>query len=387
MSQQPYHIYLDLDVLNNSVASGAKPQHLVFEETRNTPFLDGDASEYFCSIVRFSIQTGNSLPVFIPRIDNAQVGTYNPNETVYKISLLTSSTFVTRAVEYVPSMSVEPWNKFGLSAQQDTKSYANNDYYYVKNYQDWIKMVNKTFVTCLNALRQKSGNTYNTTMPPFLELDPSTLRCTLNVDYLNFIEPFAINIYFNSRLFELFAGFQHLFVTSEGDLNYLIRLENQKGANLNRISNPATLNSPAVQTTYAQMYQEISTVSLWNPVASIVFCSSMLPIYPTQTSKPKIISNESNVFSNNRDNSNLPNILSDFEIAIQDTNSYRPFILYSPQSEYRLMDMYSSANLNRINISVFWKDHFGNLNPFYLDVGCSAHLKLMFRRKDFYVAG
>ena len=46
MSQQPYHIYLDLDVLNNIVASGAKPQQLVFEETRNTPFLDGDASEY-----------------------------------------------------------------------------------------------------------------------------------------------------------------------------------------------------------------------------------------------------------------------------------------------------------------------------------------------------
>ena len=52
---QPYHIYLDLDVLNNDVASGAQPHPLVFEETRNTPFLDGDASNYFCSIVRFSI--------------------------------------------------------------------------------------------------------------------------------------------------------------------------------------------------------------------------------------------------------------------------------------------------------------------------------------------
>ena len=160
-------------------------------------------------------------------------------------------------------------------------------------------------------------------MPPFLELDPATLRCTLNVDFLNFVNPGAIQIYFNSRLFELFSGFQHLFVTYDGDLNYLIRLENQKGANLNIISNPAS--TPAVQTTYTQMYQEISTVSLWNPVASIVFCSSMLPIYPTQTSKPKIISNESNIFSSNGDNNNLTNILSDFEIAIQDTNSYRPF--------------------------------------------------------------
>ena len=58
---QPYHIYLDLDVLNNYVASGAKPHQLVFEETRNTPFLDGDASEYSCSIVRFSIQTGGEF--------------------------------------------------------------------------------------------------------------------------------------------------------------------------------------------------------------------------------------------------------------------------------------------------------------------------------------
>ena len=142
---------------------------------------------------------------------------------------------------------------------------------------------------------------------------------------------------------------------------------NKNGSNLSKITdttrNPITNQMQTVTTTYIQMYQEISTVSLWNPVASIVCCSSMLPIYPTQTSKPKIISNESNVLSSNGDNSNLTNILSDFEIAIQDTNSYRPFILYSPQSEYRLMDMYSSSNLNSINISVFWKDHFGNLNP------------------------
>ena len=59
----PYHIYMDLDVINNDYTSTKHP-HLRFEETRNTPFLDGDSSDYFCSILRFSIQTGNSLPVF-----------------------------------------------------------------------------------------------------------------------------------------------------------------------------------------------------------------------------------------------------------------------------------------------------------------------------------
>ena len=67
----PYHVYMDLDVINNDYISTTPPQ-LRFEETRNQPFLDGDSSDYFCSIVRFSIQTGNTLPVFIPRIQTGR---------------------------------------------------------------------------------------------------------------------------------------------------------------------------------------------------------------------------------------------------------------------------------------------------------------------------
>ena len=85
MPQQPYHVYLDLDAINNNYSAASPPQ-LRLEETRDLPFLDGDSSEYFCSIVRFSIQTGNSLPVFIPKM-NLQ-GTDPTNETIYKISMV-----------------------------------------------------------------------------------------------------------------------------------------------------------------------------------------------------------------------------------------------------------------------------------------------------------
>ena len=64
----PYHVYLDLDVINNDYKHDGSPPYLRFEEIRNTPFLDGDSSEYCCSIVRFTIQTGNTLPVFLPRL-------------------------------------------------------------------------------------------------------------------------------------------------------------------------------------------------------------------------------------------------------------------------------------------------------------------------------
>ena len=67
----PYHVHLDLDVINRDYNATSKP-HLRFEETRNTPFLPGDSADYFCSVVRFSTQTGNTLPVFIPRIELGQ---------------------------------------------------------------------------------------------------------------------------------------------------------------------------------------------------------------------------------------------------------------------------------------------------------------------------
>ena len=50
--KDPYHVYLDLDVINNDYENKGYP-YLRFEEIKNNPFLEGDSSEYFCSIVRY----------------------------------------------------------------------------------------------------------------------------------------------------------------------------------------------------------------------------------------------------------------------------------------------------------------------------------------------
>ena len=61
------HIYLDLQIVNNNQSNNEPPPVLRFEETRNTHFLPGDSADYFCSILRFSVETGDEIPVFIPR--------------------------------------------------------------------------------------------------------------------------------------------------------------------------------------------------------------------------------------------------------------------------------------------------------------------------------
>ena len=58
MLQYPYHVYLDLDVINNDYTSNGLRPYLRFEEIRNTPFVGGDSVEYFCSIVLFLFRQG-----------------------------------------------------------------------------------------------------------------------------------------------------------------------------------------------------------------------------------------------------------------------------------------------------------------------------------------
>ena len=53
----PYQVYFDLDVVNNYYKhDGSAPPHLRFEEIRQHAFLERDSSEYFCSIVRVTVQ-------------------------------------------------------------------------------------------------------------------------------------------------------------------------------------------------------------------------------------------------------------------------------------------------------------------------------------------
>ena len=123
----PIHTYLDLDVVNNNLTGDLAAPALRFEETRNTPFLDGDSSEYFCSIIRFSIQTGNSLPIFIPRI---QTGQPDIDLTVYKITL---TVFASDAVLYQATATlrhVTSDHTAAIPQEPTTQQDLSGTYYY-----------------------------------------------------------------------------------------------------------------------------------------------------------------------------------------------------------------------------------------------------------------
>jgi hypothetical protein len=391
----PYHVYMDLDVMNNDYNSTSKPQ-LRFEETRNTPFLPGDSADYFCSIVRFNIQTGNTLPVFIPRI---QTGQSDINKTIYKVGFEYTHGSLKKwffaDVIYSPEDLTAPTPSPPTNSQD-----LSSSYYFNYNYQHFIYLVNNAIQTAWNEIDIPIG-LRNTAVAPWVDFDPDTNRLFLstpsklfNNDLYTTTEP-HMKLLFNDRMYELFASLPfRLFedhpvgMIDFPQVLYVIRFINRyNNKYVLKVDDPASTITPkaTISVDILQAHQEMTSIALWNPVASIVFASSLLPIIPTQTSAPKDIGNQSNNLISGGNNSNLLPILSDFSIAVDSNNQYRPMVEYNPGAEYRLIDMNSTTNLNRLDIIVYWKDRFGGLHPFQLQPGCAASVKLMFRRKDFSV--
>ena len=110
--------------------------------------------------------------------------------------------------------------------------------------------------------------------------------------------------------------------------------------------------------------------------------TGLFPINPSLTSPPKVFGADSSLF-NNGNNSNLQNIISDFEVNPTNGNTYKECIQYVPTAEYRLFDLFGRSPLNSIEITVQWKDQFSNLHFFKLNSGCTADILIMFRRKDY----
>ena len=371
------HLYLNLNVVNND-NSGSKPYpNLQFSETRNSPILMS-CQDYYLSVIRFTIESA-TLPVFIPSVKTGQND--DPNILQYQISMRYNhqgyNLYVSNPVLFVPQNLSVPVPAIG-----DNQS----EYYFLNTIQPFINMVNTCFQKTFNELRtlcQNNGIMLPNDDAPYLEWDSSTGKASLNAELLNFEESQAkpITIFFNSPLYVLFNSFDCEFLgfNRPNNDNYRIRVKNT-----GNISNktPAGNISGAI-TAYVVLESEYSNLQLMNPVQSIVFTTSTLPIVATMSSNPVPYNSDTNGH-NGGNNSLIEPILTDMTVGLEVGYEYKNTITYNPSSQYRLIDLYSNSPLSSIKINAFWRDQYSNLFPIKLASGCSANMKILFIRKSFY---
>jgi hypothetical protein len=253
-------------------------------------------------------------------------------------------------------------------------------YYFIYCYQQWIDMVNKSLILCYNGLNDlvtAGGDTLPSQYVPFFEFDPVGQLCIFDLDILGYDEKLTnpIEIYMNSPCYTLFNTFQvinygYQNITNGKNVKFVVK----------NINNTNVINFDDYNA--LQMYQEGSCCTLWNPIQSIIFTTGLLPVVNENISIPKIFNSDSNLFSGGN-NSNISPLLTDFIVPFSNINTYKPDIIYTSSSEYRLIDLYGNSPLSSLEVSVSWKDRFGNVHPLYLNSGCSASIKILFRRKDY----
>jgi len=406
---QPTQIYYDLDVVNTiqpslTTSQTSQPNRLTFTEVRSSPILD-NPSDYFLSIIRFSLDTAGSMPLFIPQIElQNTVGAAPWNNTVYYVSVEynppaapADRLIAKKRVIYVPQSNILP----PPTTAPPTLVEATDPYYWCNNIQAFICMINEALKDAYaDIITQAAAASPVITLPatwiagnePYLLWNAERAVATLVAQADLFTQECLDNgtaegfVYFNNPLFLLFSSFQafHNYTfdpnpqsVNDGEANYLIKVFNKKGGAGNNYVALAANTGPPYNAIY--MEQPYSTGATLCPIQSLVFTTTLLPVLPQLVSIPRVLSNNNGSIGQN---DNLSNEITDLVVNLVNGTEYFPNVLYLPTAEYRLIDLQSNSALYGIQISVAWKDVYGITHDFYLQNGCSCSLKIMFRKRD-----
>jgi hypothetical protein len=365
----PFHVYLNLDVLNDS---SENDQKLVFSETRTIPFLT-NAEDYFLTVARFNLQTSNNFPIFIPDI---QIGQSDPDITAYTITVSAfiggASQIFTQNVKYIKTDTTAPTPTTPVS-----KVDRSSNYYWIYNVADWLLMLNITLSDLANSL---IGAGLAGLTAPFIRYDIVSGLFTLVIDKVAFLSN-TFRIFFNPRLYNILPFPAVKYTTSPMDNGNTTLYGITVG---NSLANSTAILIGNLRKDFLTTTTEFCPLSLMNPVRTILFTTQHLPIQAQLSQSPIIFTDDVPTGVSN----NLPditNVLTDFEISVSSVNNYNGEITYLPQGETRWIDLNPAFSLNKIDVKAFWRDKFGENHAIYLPPGCAASIKLLMRRKDFYL--
>ena len=347
-------------------------------------------------------------------------------DTIYSISFagtIGSSSFaITQPIKWFPETNdvFQP----SLDANGQIVQQMSNKYWWCYTYKHWVDCVNRAFTDAFAAIATQTGKTVYT-IPPIMTYNQSTGLFSISFDSngfgdntstflssltsnkyiqspINTDERLSISspaediaLFFNSNMMGLFANFNNIYYGIEGGtyngFDNLIVVSNELTASYDpyvvsggKVVKASTLSGttyPRILFVESQDYP--STSSLWSPISSIVFCSTLLPTLPENTGVPLTLGSGNNTVLNTSLNAFTP-IITDIALPMSSGSDYRQFISYTPSSEYRLTSLGTSqVDVREINIQVFWKNRLTNeLVPLTLFNQSSVSIKILFRKRN-----
>jgi hypothetical protein len=142
----------------------------------------------------------------------------------------------------------------------------------------------------------------------------------------------------------------------------------------------------AQQKPYWRIEQEQpSDDSLWSPIGSIVFTSTLLPVKAEQVGPPLQLGVGNIGNSSATAQSAFQPIITDIALdtSVAGAGAYRSLIYYAPSAEYRLSDFGASKQpIRNIDVQVYWKCRLNaELYPVQMFNLSSVSFKMMFKKR------
>jgi len=351
-----------------------------------------------------------------------------PYNTIYSVTIsgkVGSTTYTAQKyVQWWPESTdvAVPQLSNGILTQS-----LNNRYWWCYTYKHWLDCVNRALSDCMGQISTLAGGVTITTLPPIMTYntsglfsiafdsngfgDNSTAGTFPVINPINQDQRLAwssqnenFQLYFNSNMFGLFTNFNNYYIGADNNTapdygrDNLIVCTNEQTATYNplvitsggKTYTPADVvnssaNTPTAwpRTLFITTQNYASTSTLWSPVSSIVFCSTLLPTLSENTSAPNVLGAGDNTLQNSSSNSFSP-IITDIALPMGAASDWRQFISYTPTSEYRLTSMGASdVDVRNIDIQVFWKARLtGELFPINMFNQSSVSMKVLFRLRN-----
>lgn len=400
----PDHEYIDCVVCNNFDTLTLEPQPIIFNSIKTSNIVD-KCNDYYISIIRWSLHT--SLPVIIPEIDFIDTIPLAPaftNQTVYKINIgvgffpyeQNQFIYINNAIDvmFVPEDVSIPQPL--LRPTSITELYKD-EYYYIRNIQHFLDLVNLAIVVKMNQLKNQFNGTAaqntmvaNSIIPKFVWDAVSgkiNFLCGFEFMFDNSISTSSVPKLFlsmNNKLFNLFDTFENVVYSKRNKLSTTPGIDgtdvvlvfpynfgiNSHQESINNVSKEIFINS-----------QQSSSVPSWSPVESLVFNTFKIPVHNSLTSSPDFLGEK---LDSTLSQNTLANVLTDFQLPLSRGDEYaKAMNYYIPTSEYRLFDLNSNVSLASLNITVNWIDTVGGIHSVYMKYLTNASIKLLLRKKKF----
>lgn len=382
------HEYINFQMLNEYTPNNTEPQYMIFNQTKTQNVVD-ITGDYFLSVIRWNIQC--NLPVIIPDMQLLPAGSHYTGLTTYKLAILfttnnganwnlAAGTNTSATIVYQPEITNPNYLSIlkGPSTKQD---YLNNPFYYIRNVDTMLEMIN----TAINAYINLSGGTWAN--PPYFQFDPNAGKLVYNhpnsapvgIAGVDATSKFYIAV--NQPLYNLLNTFRfQYFPTNSGNINF-------PNTTCNYVLNTDILQNSGGN--YTQYTQQSSSVVNWSPCQSIVFVSSTMPLEPQFAGAPQNLntldsSTQASIYQQQAQIKVLTDFIIPFNTGTEASNSQ---VYYIPQSEWRLVDLLGNQSLQQLTIQVFWRDKYGVYHPMTLDAGASADVLVLLRKKSFNKQG